>query len=199
MTTLNFPALSREPSRMEWRLISVTQLHVSPLNGAVQTQEMPAAHWAVSLTYAGLLPNDARLVDAWYAAMRGRAGRSYVWNFGQPTPRGVGGGTPVTNGTASGASFSVRGGPLSTTGWLLAGDLVGINGTVVRLTADADTDSGGNATFSVFPPLRGTVADGGTITLVQPKITAMLMDDTQVRTYVPGGFSDLTIDLVEAL
>lgn len=199
MTTIAFPTLSRSPTRVEWRLISRTQMHMSPLTGAIQTQELPGGHWSVTLAYDTLLQNDARFLEAWFAAMRGRAGRVAIHNMGRPLPYGVGGGTPVVNGSASGATIPVRGAPTSTTNWLRAGDLVGLSGTVHRLLADANTDASGNASLSVFPVLRTTAADGAALTLVRPTIVARLLDDVQGRAYRRGGTADITIDLVEAL
>lgn len=199
MTILTFPTLSRAPTRVEWRLISPTQLHVSPLTGAAQTQELPGGHWAVMLEYATLLENDARLLEAWFAAMRGRAGRVAIHNMGRPNPYGVGGGTPVVNGSASGVTIPVRGAPVSTVNWLRAGDLVGLGGTVHRVLADVTTNGSGVASLTVFPVLRATAADGVAMTLVKPTIVARLLDDVQGRAYRRGGTSDMTVDLIEAL
>lgn len=199
MTILTYPTLSRSPTRVEWRLISRTQLHVSPLTGAAQTQELPGGHWSVMLAYDTLMQDDARLLEAWFAAMRGRAGRVYIHNMGRPLPYGAGGGTPLVDGSASGSTIPVKNAPVSVTNWLRAGDLVGLGNTVHRVLADVNTSGAGTASLSVFPVLRATAANNAPITLVRPTIVARLMDDAQGRAYRRGGMTDISVDLIEAL
>lgn len=202
MTTLAWPAVSVQPTRMEWWLQAITQEHVSPLTGALQTQELPGAYWRVRVEYHNLLEADCRLIWAWLGKMRGRAGRVYLPNLGRPTPKGVGGGSPAVSGASqTGASLQVSGGPLSTSGWLVPGDFIGVNGQMYLVTADVATDGSGVAAIPIAPPLRESPPDLGAVTLSSPTITALLSDDRQGWTYEPGymGRHTFTFDLREAL
>ncbi len=200
MTTLSWPSVSVNPTRSEWWLQGLTQEHRSPLSGAVQTQELPGAHWTARIEYHNVAGADARALQAFIGKMRGRAGRVYVPNFGRPTPAGVGGGTPVVAGAGqTGSTLNVSGGPLSTTDWLVAGDLVGVNGQVYMVTANATTDGSGAAALAIAPPLRSSPASLSAVTLSYPTFVGMLADDRQGWTYEAGHLGRLTFifDLVE--
>jgi len=200
VTTLTWPTVSVDPTRCEWWLQGLTQEHRSPLSGAVQTQELPGAHWTARIEYHNVRDLDARTLQAFIGKMRGRAGRVYVPNFGRPSPVGVGGGTPVVAGAGqTGATLNVSGGPLSTTGWLLAGDAIGVNSQIYMLTADATTDGSGAAALSIAPPLRSSPASLSSITLTLPTFVGMFTDDRQGWTYEPGarGFHTFIFDLTE--
>ena len=201
MTTLSWPSVSVQPTRFEWWLAAVTQEHRSPLDGTVQTQGLSAARWEARVEYYNVSADDAAILKAFIVAMRGRAGRVYVREFGRPGPRGVGGGTPVVDGAGqAGASLAVAGGPLSTSGWLQTGDIFGVNGQAYMLTAPANTDGTGDATLAIAPPLRSSPANGATVTLVAPQVTMMFAGDRNGWTYEPAarGRHTFVFDLVEA-
>lgn len=187
MTTLTWPAVSVDPTRFEWWLQSITQEHVSPLTGAVQTQELPGAHWQARVEYLNVAEDDCRLLWAFVGLMRGRAGRVYVPNFGRPSPEGIGGGSPLVNGgSQTGATLVVDAAPLSTTGWLVPGDFVGVGGELYMVTDDVDTDGSGNASIPIAPPLRNSPTNNAAVTLTSPTVTMMFAGDRQGWTYEPG-------------
>lgn len=179
MSALAWPALSVQPNSVQWGLSAITQVHVSPLSGAVQTQELPGAYWVTRIALR-LQADDARLMQAWLARLRGRAGRAALWNMAAPYPVGIGGGSPVVNGAGqTGTTLAVAGAPVSLSGWLKAGDFIGVNGCVHMITADATTDAGGAASLTIEPPLRSSPASGAAITLAKPTASFMLLDDKQ--------------------
>lgn len=200
MTTLSWPSLTAEPTRTEWWLETLTQEHRSPLTGATQTQELLGARWATRVEYHNTSVGDARLLWAFLAQMRGRSGRVYVPNFGRPRRHGVGGGTPVVDGgSQSGSTLAISGGPLSTSGWLLPGDMIGFGGVMHMVTASTATDGSGDASVAIAPPLRSSPSNGATITLVRPTVTMMLASDRNGSSYEPGHLNRHTFvfDLVE--
>jgi hypothetical protein len=187
MTTLTWPAVSVDPTRLEWWLQSITQEHISPLTGAVQTQELPGAHWQARVEYFNVSEDDCRLLWAFIGKMRGRAGRVYVPNFGRPTPHGVGGGSPYVGGVSqTGATLHIAGATPSTAGWLVAGDMFGVDGLMYLVTGTVDVDVTGSADIPLAPPLRVSPADLGAITLTSPTVTMMFAGDRQGWTYEPG-------------
>lgn len=198
MTVLAWPALSAQPAQVQWGLSAITQVHVSPLSGAVQTQELPGAFWTTRILLR-LQAADARLMQAWLARLGGRAGRAALWNMTAPTPSGVGGGAPVVNGAGqTGSALAVSGAPSSIAGWLRAGDFIGVDGFLHMVTADADTDGAGAVSLSISPPLRRSPANGAALTLNKPTATFMLLDDRQSWQRNPGTpVYELTLDFRE--
>lgn len=199
MTVLAFPTLSIRPVRVDWSLVSITQVHESPLTGAVQTQELAGAYWQCVLDFSHARGADARLLWALLGKMRGRAGRLAVPTYGRERPAGVGGGAPLVAGAGQvGNALAIDGAPASTTGWLLAGDLVGVGGYVYMLTADADTDSLGAASLALVPALRSAPADNAAITTVRPTTTMMFVADEQGSTISAGPIQPFVLTLREA-
>lgn len=200
--SLAWPSVSVPPSRFEWWLESQTQEHVSPLTGAAQTQAMPGVRWAARAEYYNVSRADADLFMAFIAQMRGRAGRVALGNLGRPAPRGVGGGTPLVAGAGqTGTTLNVDGGPLSTSGWLVTGDIVGIGSRLHVLTANAGTDGSGAATLSLAPPILTAPADNAAVTLSLPTVDFMFRADRQGWQYEPGalGRMSFVFDLVQVL
>lgn len=199
MTTLAWPNLTITPLRAEWTFVGLTQVHEAPISGAVQTQEIPGGYWTCVLDYSHARGDNARLLWAFLQQMAGRAGRVAVPSFGYERPSGVGGGSPVVAGAGQvGKSLAVSGGPISTTGWLKAGDLFGVGGYIYRLTADVTTDGVGAATLAFGPSLRASPANAAAITLRRPTTTMMFVDDRQGSSFTPGGVVPFVLTFREA-
>lgn len=194
-----WPTLSRLPSRQSLMLTYNTQVHVSPFDGSVQTQQMPGAKWSTAIEYDNLLPADALKLQAFLASLGGRAGRISVGNFGQPYPTGTIVGTPLVNG----AAFVAGNSTISTDGWsaggsLKAGDFFGLAGRLYQVNEDASA-SAGAMTITFSPPLRAAVLDNSALTFSAPTTTMMLVDDMQGWSYSAGLFRSFSIDLIEVL
>lgn len=200
MTVLTFPTLSiiPRPSSLEWGLQSNTLSFTSPLNGTVQTLELPGARWKASFILENLPASDSALMEAFLIQLRGQAGRFYLWNFARETPRGSAGGTPLVNGAGqSGTSLIIDGCAASQTNWMLAGDYFGVNGELKMLTAPVNTNGSGQATLVFEPPLRSSPADNAAITLTKPICKMMLASNT-VRWNVRAPIlSNVQIDCME--
>ena len=195
-----WPTLSRLPSRQSLMLTYNTQVHVSPFDGSVQTQQMPGAKWGTTIEYDNLLPADALKLQAFLASLGGRAGRISVGNFGQPYPSGSAGGTPLINGFPylRGASS------IGTDGWtpgatMRAGDFFGLDDRLYQVNADATANGSGQMTITFSPPLRTGPLDNAALTLSSPTTTMMLVDDMQGWSYAAGLFRSFAVDLIEVL
>ena len=87
------------PNDMSFSIEYNTQISTSPLNGSIQTVEIPGARWKARFSYSGLTSPEANALIAWLAKLRGMAGRFVVYDFGQPT---------TANGTTVGTVSSVQ-------------------------------------------------------------------------------------------
>lgn len=118
---------------------------------------------------------DASYSGSVDALMNGNLNRKlgFGWWMNQNTPThtaGLGGGTPLTNGTqALGAtSIASDGWPNDQAGTLKKGDIITFAGHTQTYVVTADVDSGsstGPATIPISPGLQVAVGDGVTITL----------------------------------
>lgn len=180
MPILTWPTLSRRaPAAFDFSLVSNTQTFTSPLSKAVQTVEMPGAHWAFSFQLNSLNRIDADILRPWLARLRGASGRFYMHDMSRPTPRGIATGTPLVAGAGQGGTTLVTDGwTPNTAGILRAGDYFGVNGELKMLVLDAASNGAGVATLTFEPPLRSAPADNAVITTVKPTAVFKLDEDT---------------------
>jgi hypothetical protein len=184
MTIYTWPVMNRRnPSQLDWALVSNTQSFESPLSGAVQTVEMPGARWRASFTFQALDASDAGILRAHLARLRGRSGRFYLHNMARSVPTGSAAGSPLVNGAGqSGTTLITDGWTPNQTGALKAGDFFGVNGELKMVVADVNSDGSGNATITFEPPLRGTPADN--LQVITNKPTAIFRLDEDVARWV---------------
>ncbi|NTV50935.1 MAG: hypothetical protein HGA20_15005 [Geobacteraceae bacterium] len=198
MSVLNFPAIV--PSANNWGLQANGQSVRSELDGTVQTLALPGDIWVDSLTFTNVYDPQARMLRAFLASLRGEAGRFYM------TPpdyvrSGTAPGTPLVKGAAqTGLTVITDGWTASQTGILLAGDYIQIGDELKMITADASSDSGGNATLSFVPPIRVSPADNSAVVTTAPKCIMKLKDNSQARwPQQPGRIYAMSLAIEEAL
>lgn len=206
MTILSFPTLSRTPSGASFRLRGNSQTHRSPLDGTTQTLEMPGSVWEFSVQWQSLPEADWRVLSAFLANLRGRAGR-FTFSPAIFAPRrGTGAGTPVISvANDTGLDIATSGWAASAPNAFRAGDWLSYTDTGGRLrlhmaTADVSATAGGAATVQLTPPVRVPGASSAPIEVVAPVGVFMLTDDAapevEIRAPRLGG---ITLTMVEAL
>ena len=108
MPTLAWPAALPRPSGLTFSLKPNTQVFQSPLTQATQTLEMPGARWVAVLTWSELTDAEIRLMRAFLAQLRGRAGRLALWDMAFEAPAGIATGTPIVRNRANMLSYSEK-------------------------------------------------------------------------------------------
>lgn len=207
MPILNFPAGVILPSSVDWRLVSNTQSFESPLDGSVQTIELPGAKWAASLTWDTLAADQWRTLQAWIAQLRGAAGRFYYGPPHAAARRATGAiGVPLVNGAGqSGATLNVDGFGLGQQVFL-PGDFIAYDTALGRqlhiVVATATSNGSGQAALAIEPPIRVSPADNAAVIHVAPTCVMRLVDDEagglSVRPGANGGIGAVSLDIVEA-
>jgi len=194
MATLTMPSSPRFQSS-QFGLQPKTQTFSSPLNGAVQTLELPGALWFGTFTLPLMKIDTAAEWQAFLVNLMGASGRFYGFDPTRTSPRGIysaASDTPLVNGASqTGNSLTTDGWRLSGTGLLLPGDYFEVTANGVKelhmITAQVDSDAGGVATLTFNPPLRNSPLDNATIVLTDPKVEMRLVDDGQVTWNVSIG------------
>jgi hypothetical protein len=196
---LTWPTLTRYPTRVDWALRSLTQVHESPLNGSVQSLELPGSRWMASIVYENVRDeSDKAALRAFALQMRGRAGRVNVPVFQQITPRGTLGGTPLVAGA------SQTGATLNTDGWtvgatLLAGDFFKVGGELKMSTANGTANGSGVMSVTFEPILRASPADNAALTFTGLSVEMMAVADDFGWTYQAGSVLSFVFDLIEVI
>ena len=86
-TTYNFAQYGGSdmiPDTMTFSIGYNSQISTSPLNGAVQTVELPGARWSARLSYNSLNSDESNTLIAWLARLRGMSGRFVMPDFSHP-------------------------------------------------------------------------------------------------------------------
>lgn len=206
MAILTFPTLSRTPSNASFRLRGNSQTQRSPLDGTTQTLEIPGSRWEITVSWQSLVEADWRVLSAFLANLRGRAGR-FTFSPAIFAPRrGTGTGTPTIQ------AANDIGDVIFTSGWtpaaanvFLTGDWFSYVDTGGRqrlhmATADASAGGGGGTFVSLTPPIRVAGAALAPIEVVAPVGVFMLTEDVGPEASVrPPRLGSVTITMEEAL
>lgn len=181
MTTYSIPSGLRIRSN-RWGLQTNTQVFTSPLNRSTQRLVLSGARWVATYTLTPYLHSETKLdeVKAFLLKLQGGGNTFYGYDPDRKTPKGTATGTPLINGAfQSGGQINTDGWTGSVTGIMKAGDYFTVNGELKMVTADANSDSGGNAVLYFQPILRNMPADNAAITVTNPTCTMRLIDDDQ--------------------
>jgi hypothetical protein len=198
MTIPNFPAIT--PNANQWGSEPNSQSMRSELDGSKQTAALPGDIWTDVLTFTNVYDPNARILRAFITSLRGEAGRFYLSPPGY-VRAGTAPGSPLVKGTGqTGLSVLTDAWTASQAGILLAGDYIEIGGELKMMTADANSDSGGNATLNFTPPIRVSPADNSAVVVTNPKCLMKLKDNQQAKFPMqPGHIYAASIAIEEAL
>jgi hypothetical protein len=195
MSTITWP-VAICPAQLAFGLRTNVLVSTSPLNGTIDTLEIPGARWVGSMTLPPATYADQAVREALFSEIGGQANRVALWHFARPEPRGTMRGSPTLSATAAAGATSLS--IATTTGnTLLAGDMVKVGSQLVQVIADA-TAAASVLTVSVRPALRAQVASGGAVSWDKPTTTFILGSPDVLVSYSPGIGDGLMIEFVEA-
>lgn len=169
----------------------------SPFSAEQQLYVHAGQWWEAEIQLPKLARDDAEDFAAWLFSLRGKEGSFLMGDPSAATPRGSAGGTPLVDGAGqTGLTLAVKGGPLSTTNWLKAGDYIqlgsGASTRLHKVLVAANTDGAGKATLDIWPRLRSSPADGAAIVVSSAKGLWMLASNAAEYDIEPAmqyGFS----------
>jgi hypothetical protein len=148
----------------------------SPFGGSEQVTDMLNDRWSCTLDLPPTEHNRAAKREAFVEAMRGQANHTELYHFGRPQPLGTAqssaglviaaaqGAATLQIATAAGAT-------------LLAGDMLGVDGLLLRCAADCTANSNGLLTVPLTNRLRRAVPG-----LARASTATFIDDDGVVHT-----------------
>jgi hypothetical protein len=136
-------------------------------NGSITTYALPGARWMATVNFETSYEGGMRnAVEALLVSLKGGGNRLQMPYWGRLAPVGTLRGSPVINANAAAGAEQVQ---ITANGTVKRGDILGILGQIVMMTADA-SPSGGVMTVSFQPALRAAVTVGTAVTWNAPKI-----------------------------
>lgn len=170
-------------------------------SGKSQSRIVAGHLWEIMAEYAPMTRAEFAPIYAFAISQRGRLG-SFTMSLPQfNTPQGIATGTPLVFGAHSAGDSSILtyGWTGSQTGIMKAGDLIQFAGhsKVYMVTADANSDVGGNSIILIEPPLIEDVANTESVTVSNIQFTVAFKNKIQeFKTYNPS-LQKFALDLIE--
>lgn len=165
----------------------------SPFTFEEQIYKHQGQRFMADITLARMRRSSFAAWAAWGMKLNGRQGTFLMGDPDAKVPRGVATGTPLVNGASQvGQTLITDGWTVNVTGILKQYDYIQLGtGLTTRMHAvldDVNSDSGGNATLSIWPALRYSPADNAVIVTTACKTLFRLnapfsWDADEVSTY----------------
>jgi hypothetical protein len=186
-----------KPKFQDFGLKDSVLISVSELNGSVQTVEIPGWRWVTSLNYDIDSVGNRAVLEAFWAKVRGRSNTVSLWHMSRPAPLGTFRGSPLTNGTQAAGSSSLSLKSTTSNSTLLAGDLIGIAGQLLMVTANVTAVSTNMAAVPIAPPLRAAIASDVAVVWDKPTTQFILTEGLVRVPYEKTIGLPFSVDLIE--
>ncbi|HEV8189437.1 MAG TPA: hypothetical protein VGP83_16910 [Pyrinomonadaceae bacterium] len=187
---LSMPTNPAAAQSVEFTATDIIAVSVSPFTAQQQTQDWQQGWLEASIS---LPPLTQKQAQQWIAFLMGLRGQLNVFMWGDPlatAPAGSAAGSPLVSGDGQkGFSLATSGWTANAVGVLLPGDWLQIGQRLYRTLLAADADATGNATISIWPPLRESPVDGAPLILTNTqglfrlKSNARKWSETEARYY----------------
>jgi hypothetical protein len=188
------------PSRFEMRILYNTRTFVGPYTPTTQVLNLLGERWTVSLD---LSPDRDPVLgaarEAYFDRLGGPLNQIAMPYLKRLYPQGTMRGSPTLTASVAQLANLIS---ITTTAaaTLYAGDMIGINGQLVRVMANATADgAGAMPNVEVAPRMRTAVTLGAAVTWSAPTVNMILKSDGVPVVYRPGLYEMSTLDLIEAL
>jgi hypothetical protein len=195
MATYNFPNIT--PTNQSFELVTNTKKFQSPLSNAIQTVSRKGSYWKTTMRFNNLTGAQRSELQAFISKLDGQTHRMRVSDYGYVRRGNASSGSPVVKGSGqSGSTLLADGASLSTTAYLAAGDYISFNDELHMVTSDVNSDSSGNLSIPIAPPIRKSPPDNSSIEYVAPYGVFMMINNPSWSTsslYV----SNITIEAIE--
>lgn len=199
MSDYNWPTTSAfTPRRFQMRTSSNTRTFTSPYTNGVQVVDLMADFWMATID---LNPGNDQYsggqIEAFFDRLKGATNRIVLWNLRRPAPLGTMRGSPtlgvsVTQLANTATIVTIAGQTL------LAGDMIGMGGQLVRVMADAVADGSGNLAVEFAPRTRAAISSGAAVAWDKPTANFILASNGAPVDWSPGEFTAPSIDLRES-
>lgn len=195
MSLITLPAAFRVRS-CQLRMSTNQRVSASPFGGSEQAVDMLNDRWLLSCELPEAPAADGRWREAFIESMRGQVNWVALYHFQHQAPAGTARGTQTLNASAAQGASSIQiTGVSPSTGTYLAGDLVGVDGLLLRVGTDC-TAVAGVITVPLANRLRKALTSGAAVTWYRPTALFRLLSDSGVR-YTPSIASALSLEFGE--
>lgn len=164
---LSLPS-NRQISRVRLTTTDIVAISQSPFSGSQQVYRYTGQFWEADITLRPMNRDEAEYWIAFLLKLNGAYGTFLLGDPNGRTPRGIATGTPLVYGAnQTGNILETDGWTADQTGILKAGDYIqlgtGANSRMYKVLDDANSDSSGRASLTIYPNLRSSPNDNAPI------------------------------------
>lgn len=197
---LDLPSAPSAPAEIRIFPMSAVAVSRSPFTLREQVQVHQGQLWQAEVTLPRMDGDAAAAWQAWLLSLNGREGTFRMGDPGRRVPRGLGTGSPQIDGAGqSGNTVQIDGFTPSKAGILLAGDYIQIGDRLHMVLEDANSDSSGEVTLSIWPRLREEPVNNSPVIVNNPTGLWRLATNEMPWTTRPPVRVSITFSAVEAL
>lgn len=193
MSTFAWPA-GLLPQTVSWGIQKSATQSRSPMAGSVESIEFPGQFWRCSITLPERSIANGGAASAFFERIAGGAERVLVPYWPRLLPSGTMRASPTLSAPAVRGELSLS---ISTSGSLLAGDMIGVGAQVFRVLADSFA-SGGVLVVPLVNRVRGPIAAGQPVIWNSPTGLFLMPSQSFAAVYSPRRQSGVAVDLEEA-
>lgn len=179
------------PASSEWRLIANTA------SFGQTALARSGDRWACTLSLPILQREPAALLRAFLARLRGHTHRAVLPNHAYERLGQLTTDARVAGASQTGTTLVVYGVEASLTNALRSGDLIGLDGRLYMVAADADSTSGGVLTLTLTHPIVTAPADNATVSVVTPTARFVLVGSAQWQNLPLGHVQVGSVEFME--
>lgn len=196
MTTYAWPGPANTPgwevNHFELRIKPNVKVFTGHYTPATQAVDLLGERWSAVVH---LSPTTSQLYagrrEAFFDRLKGPANWLSLWHLKRPAPLGTMRGSPTLSAAAAQLANTAA---VYGSGTLLAGDMIGIGGQLVRVMADVTLPG----TVEFQPRLRAAMVSGTAVTWDKPAANFILTADGVPVVYTPGMVGESALELIEA-
>ena len=183
-------------SACQLRLAIDQRVSASSSAGSEQAVDLLRDRWLMSVELPEAPAADGRWREAFIESMRGQVNWVTLYHFQHQSPAGTARGTQTLNASAAqGASSIVIQDVSPSTGTYLAGDLIAVDGLLLRVATDCAAVAG-VITVPLTNRLRKALSSGAAVTYTRPTALFRMLSDSGVR-YRPSITTALSLEFGE--
>ncbi len=197
MSTVALPS-GFMPATCRLTLSTNQRVNAAPFGGSEQAIDLLNDRWLLSCELREGLFADGAWREAFIDSFRGQVNVSNLYHFARPIPAGTVRGTlTLVASAAQGASIIRVTGCTPSDGSLLAGDMLGIGGLLLRVASNCAAVAG-VITVPIVNRLRAAQSSGAAVTWNMPTAPFRLLSNTGVD-YGSGRVSATSFEFGEAI
>lgn len=170
---------------------------VSTIGKQVKTRALTGKRWMCSFTVRAATWRERAAVAAFLDSLEQGGNRLSMWHLARPLPYGTITGSPTI---ASALSIGDKTVIIQTAAGatVVAGDLLGVAGQIIKAEVDAAADGSGVLTLPLVHGVRKAAVVGAAITVERPSTLWIPTGEIQSDAYVQGHAPAISLSFAEA-